>query len=254
MDAAAVGHNKPPEALDFAPETMAALSAWMAEHPAIQTEDDAREAKKLLDRARGCTGDIEAERVKQVWPLNEQVNLINATYKAVHNTDSRKPGTLDKVTNELKARLATYISAEEERRWVEAEAKRLAAKEAERQALAAAVRQADAIDNARAGELGVDVTQVVVDAAALVNAAEKALRASAIADKETNVKIGGGWGKALSLRTKETLIVEDAYLALHSIGLDNETIRAAILTAAREYRKAHGKLPAGVTSITERNL
>lgn len=250
---ATIGHNQAPEALAFAPETMVALSAFMAEHPIIASEDEAREAKKLLDRAKGCTGDIEAERDKQVRPLNQEITEINARYKAVHNTDSKKPGTLDKIINELKARLTDFVKAEEARREREANAKRLAAEEAERLSLEASQRERDAIDNARAGELGVDVTQVVVEADALAAQAGKAIREAARADKATHVKIGGGFGRAVSLRTIETLILDDPLQAIRAIGV-NETIRDAILTAARDYRKQHGSLPAGVSSVTERHV
>lgn len=250
---ATIGHNRSPDALDSAPDTMAALGEWLREHPVIQTEDDARAAKKLLDRAKGCTGDIEAERDKRVRPLNEEITEINSRYKSVHNTDSKKPGTLDKIVNELKARLTDFVKAEEARREREANAKRLALEEAERIAREADERQREAIENARAGELGVDVTQVVVQADATFAQFQRAEREAARADRATHVKIGGGFGRAASLRTKETLILDDPIQALRAVGV-NEGIRDAILTAARDYRKTHGKLPIGVSAVTERNI
>jgi hypothetical protein len=251
--AAGLGHNQPPESISFGRETMAALSAWMAEHPAIENEDDAREAKKLLDRAKSCAGDIEAERDKLVRPLNEQITEINARYKAVHNTDSKRPGILDKVVGELKARLGAFIKAEEDRREREAAAKRREAEEAERLAREAEAREREAIENAKAGELGVDVTQVVVEADTAFSEFEHAAREAARAERDAHVKIGGGWGRSASLRTKETLVLDDPVLAIRSIGV-NEAIRDAILTAARAYRKLHGKLPNGVSAVSERQL
>lgn len=251
--AAGIGHNQPPGPIEYARDTMAALSAWMAEHPAIQNEDDAREAKKLLDQAKSCAGDIEAERDKLVRPLNEQIDEINGRYKAVHNKDSKKPGILDKVVSELKDRLGVFIRAEEDRRAAEAETKRKAAEEAERLAREAEAKEREAIENAKAGELGVDVTQVVIEADSRFAEFKKADREAARAERNADVRIGGGWGRAASLRTKETLILDDPIQAIRAIGV-NEGIRDAILTAARAYRKIHNKLPNGVSAVTERQL
>lgn len=248
-----IGGNNPPSALEFAPDTMQALSDWMKEHPVIQHDEDAREAKKLLDRAKACAGDIEDERDGLVRPLNTEISEINGRYKSVHNTDSKKPGALDKVVNELKGRLSNFIRAEEQRRAIEAEEKRRAAEEAERIARAAEAKEREAIENAKAGELGVDVTQVVVEADSRFSAYKKADREAARAERDTHVKIGGGWGKSASLRTVETLILEDAMKAIVEIGV-TEKIKDAILSAARDYRKLHNRLPTGVSSVTERQL
>lgn len=252
-DRLGIGGNKPPETIEAARDTMLALSDWMKEHPVIETEDDAREAKKLLDRAKSCSGEIENERDRLVRPLNEEIDAINAKYKAVHNKDSKKPGTLDKVVTELKSRLTVFIRAEEDRRALEAEAKRRAAEKAERIAREAEAKEREAIDNAKAGELGVDVTQAVVEADSRFTEFEKADRAAARAEREMHVKIGGGWQRSVSLRTKETLILDDAIQAINAIGV-SDGIRDAILSAARDYRKRTGSLPAGVSAATERQV
>ena len=248
-----IGHNQPPELIEFAQQTMRDISEWMQERPVIDNEDDARGAKKLLDRAKSCAADLEAERDKQVRPLNTQIDNINTKYKAIHNTDAKRPGLLDRIVTELKIRLAAFIAAEEDRRAAKAEAKRRAAEEAECLAREADARQQEAIANAQAGELGVDVTQVVVEADTRFSEFEKASREAGRAERETHVKIGGGFGNAVSLRIKETLILDDPIQAIRVVGV-NENIRDAILTAARAYRKLHGKLPAGVSSVTERQL
>lgn len=250
---AKIGHNNPPETIEAAQDTMRALSDWMAEHPVIAVEDDAREAKKLLDRAKGCAGEIENDRDRQVRPLNEQIAVINAKFKAVHNTDAKKPGTLDRVVLELKARLSVFIKAEEARRFAEAERLRLEAVEAERAAREAEEREREAVANAKAGELGVDVTQVVIEADSRFAEFQKADRDAARAGRNERVKIGGGWGNAVSLRAKETLILDDAIAAIQVLGV-NEKITDAILSAARDYRKVEGSLPAGVSSVTDRHL
>ena len=248
-----MGGNNPPGALELWNVVATDISAWMADNPVIQDEDKAREAKKLLDRAKTSAAEIEDERDRKVRPLNEEVAAINAAYKAIHNTDAKKPGIFDKVVNELKARFAVFLRAEEVRRQAEAEAKRRAAEEAERIAREAEATEREAIANAQAGELGVDVTQVVVEADSRFSEFKKADREAARAERDSHVRIGGGWGKSAALRTVETLILDDPIAAIRSIGV-NEGIRDAILTAARAYRKLHGKLPNGVSAVTERNL
>ena len=126
-----MGGNNPPDLFAFSSETMFELSSWMKERPQIVSEDEAREAKLLLDRAKNCAGDIEAERIRLVTPLNEQLDDINIKYKTVHNKDAKKPGLLDKITNELKTRLSAFLQVEEDKRLAVAEAKRREAEELE---------------------------------------------------------------------------------------------------------------------------
>src|SRR3990167_4817988 len=250
---AQIGHNNPPETIEAARDTMTALSDWMAEHPVIEIEDDAREAKKLLDRAKSCADEIENDRDQLVRPLNEQIATINGKYKAVHNTDAKKPGTLDRTVLELKARLSVFIKAEEVKREAEAERLRLAAEDAAHIAREAEAREQEAIRNAQAGELGVDVTQVVIEADSRFAEFQKADREAARAERNEHVKIGGGWGNAVSLRTKETLVLVSYAKAITAIG-PNDKIRDAILSAARDYRKLKGSLPDGVVSETTREI
>lgn len=250
---APVGHNQPPSLLDFARETMTDLSNWMKDRPVIASEEEAREAKLLLDRAGNCAKDIEAERDKLVRPLNTQIDEINFKYKAVHNKDAKKPGLLDKVVNELKSRLGGFIAQEEAKRLAKAEALRREAEEAERLAREAEAKEREAIANAHAGELGVDVTQVVVEADSRFAEFEKAEREAARAERESHVKICGGFNNSLSLRNKETLVLVSYGIAITAIG-PHTKIEEAILSAAREYRKEHGQLPDGVTAIIERTI
>ncbi len=250
---AQIGHNNPPGPIDAGHDTMRALSDWMKECPVIETEDHAREAKKLLDRAKGCTGEIEAERDRLVRPLNDEIDGINAQYKSVHNKDAKKPGLLDRVVNELKSRLSAFLAAEETRRQAEADHLAAVAAQAESAARDAEAKEKEAIENAKAGALDVDVTQVVVEADSRFAAFKKANREAARADKNSHVKIGGGWGNAASLRTKETLVLVSYAKAITAIG-PNDKIRDAILSAARDYRKEKGSLPEGVISETTREL
>ena len=252
-DRAVMGGNLPPGPIDNGMDTATALSRWLAEHPLILTEDKARDAKILLDRARSSAGEIEDARKRETAPLNEQLTEINGRYKAMHNTDPKKPGILDRVTRELGRRMTEYIGRVEAQKLLEAEKKRKAAEEAERIAREAEAREKEAIENAKAGELGVDVTQVVVEADSRFKEFQKADRAAQLAERETNVRIAGGWMKSASLRTKETLVLVSYGKAICAIG-PNEKIREAILSAARDYRKEKGQLPDGVSSEITREI
>lgn len=256
MSSAAVsvlGHNNPPSCVEAGMEAAAALSAWLAEHPLISTEDKAREAKLLLDRAKSSAGEIEDTRKRETKPLNDKLDEINGRYKAMHNTDPKKPGILDRVTSELRKRLTVFVQAEEDKRLAEAEAKRRAAEASELAAREAERHEKEAIENAAAGELGVDVTQVVVAANRAYSEFKKADRVATRAEHDSNVRIGGGWNRSVSLRTKETLVLTSYGKAITAIG-PHPKIEEAILSAARSYRSEKGKLPDGVRSETSREI
>jgi hypothetical protein len=248
-----VGGNNPPGSIEMSESIMQVLSDWMKDHPVIQTEDEARAAKPLIDRAKAAMDEIETERDGKVRPLNDKVTEINAEYKAVHNTDSKKPGTFNKVFNELKLRVADYLRREEQKRLIAAAEARRIQEEAEQQAREAEERERQALHGASLGEIDVDVAAVTKEADAAFEAFERQSRFADRAEKDTKVKIGGGFASAVSLRTAETLQVDDALKAIVVIGA-TDRIREAILTEARAYRKANGRLPDGVSATTERKL
>lgn len=249
---ARIGSNNPPSPIDYAQSVIDEINAWLADHPTIETEDDARAAKPFLDRAKASLEEVEADRDGKVRPLNEQVAAINAKYKALHNTDAKKPGLFDKIVGELKSRVAAFMIREEQRRIREAEIARLAQEEAERLAREAESKEAEALANAKAGEV-VDVAEVTQAADAAFEEFERQSRFAARAERDTKVKIGGGFGKTASLRDAETLHLDSYSLALKAIG-PNDKVRDAILSAARDYRKLQGELPAGVRATYERKL
>lgn len=252
-DRATIGGNNPPSPIELAGQAIHAVSQWMEDNPVIETEKQARDAKPLVDRAKVALDEMEAERDRKVRPLNEQVSAINAEYKALHNTDAKKPGLYDKIFGELKARLAAFLRKEEERRRAEAEAAAKAAAEAERLAREAEAREREALDNAANGEIGVNVAAVTDEADAAFADYQRASRFAARVERDTKVKIGGGFGASVSLRTTEVLHLDDAHAALVAIGVTDK-IRDSILSSARDYRKLHGELPAGVRATQERKL
>lgn len=247
------GHNRPPGPIELAGNTINDMSEFMKDNPIIADEEVARKAKLLCDRGKAALEEIEAERDKSVRPLNEKVAEINAKYKALHNTDPKKPGTYDRVFVELKARLAAFLLKQEEIRRKAAEAAAAAAAEAERLAREADERDREARENAAAGELDVDIVAVTQEADTAFTEFEKASRFADRAERDTKVKLGGGFGRAASLRTVETLHLNSYNLAIKAIG-PHPKIEEAILAAAREYRKIHGTLPEGVTATQERKL
>jgi hypothetical protein len=249
------GHNLPTP-INWARETIAELSEWMADHPTVQTEEDARAAKLLVDRAQGAVDAVEAERDSKVRPLNTQVGEINAEYKALHNPDGKKSGKwglFDRVFNELKARLAAYLQAEEDKRIAAAQEKQRIADEAEQSAREADAREREAIENARVGEIGADVFALGAEADTAFRTFEHAAKAAEVAQIDTRVRVGGGFSKPIGLRNSKTLVVTDLAAAIAEIG-PTAGITEAVLTAARAYKKLRGKYPKGIREENERVL
>lgn len=248
-----IGDNNPPSPIDFARDTIAELGHWMADHPVVQTDEDARAAKLLIDRAKTALEAVETDRDGKVRPLNAEVNRINAEYKAMHNIDAKKPGTFDKVFAELKRRVETFLLAEEYKRQQAARQAAEAARKAEDAAREAEARERDAIENARAGEIGVNIAIAVEDAETAFKAFEQAERVAEIAHVDTRFKIGGGFQKPIGLRTKRVLSLIDLDAAIKDIGL-TEGIREAVLSSARDFKKLRGVYPKGVVEVEERVL
>lgn len=245
--------NNPPSPIEFARETIGQVNSWLSEHPVIQTEDDAREAKVWADRAKEALRDVELERVSKVEPLNAELIKINGSYKALHNTDKAKPGQFDRVMNELKARIDAFLAAEEEKRQKTAQEAAERAAEAERLAREAEAKEREALSNAAVGEAGVDVAEATSEADAKFAEFEKAAHEAAIAERDSHVCLGGGFGRALSRRNKEVLSVDDPVAAVQAMW-PSDKISEAILSAARAFRQVLGDLPPGVSSSHERSL
>lgn len=252
---AVIGGNMPPEPtpIERAETAMVAVSNFLNETPVIETGAHLVEAKRLVEHARGAAAELEAERVALVDPLNKQVTSINGKYKFIHNTDSKKPGVLDKVLGELKTRLTAYAVAEEAKRAREAETARLAAEKAEQAARAAEAAEQQAKHDAVVGVMDTGVAEKIVAADQAFAEFETASRFAARAEKDVAFRIGNGSGKALGMRTEKTLVLENYGRALKAIG-PCEKIETAILSAARDYRKEHGALPDGVSETSERKF
>jgi hypothetical protein len=241
-----IGHNNPPNPLEIVRRTAADLSRWMADHPAIEDEDDARAGKVMVDRARKSLDEMEAERDGLVRPLNQQVKAINDRYRPPRTT-------LEKLLGALKSRLSDYARALEVERVRQATEARRAAEEAERAAREAEEHERAAKAEANEGVCEIDLRAISEEADAAFAVFQRADRAAARAERDSHIRIAGGFDRALGLRERETLEVTDWRAAIAEVGL-TDPIRQAILASARVYRRAFHELPDGVTASYSRSL
>lgn len=61
MNTAALRSNNPPSPIEYGESVIREINDWLSEHPVIETEEVAREAKPYLDRAKLALEDIEKE-------------------------------------------------------------------------------------------------------------------------------------------------------------------------------------------------
>lgn len=246
---AAAGHNNPPGPIDGAREAYKALAEFLNSTPAIADADAAKEAKLFLDRTRLTIKDVEAASKAESAPLHEAWKASLAKYKPAIESLSR-------LLDELSARLTAYARAEEAKRIAEAEAKRLAALEAERLAREAEAKEQEAKENAAAGDCEANAGAAIAEADAAFAAFKKADHQARVAERDASVRIGGGFTRAIGLRTTKTLVLGDAPKALAALSANGvpEKIRDAILSAARAYHKLNGAWPEGVSEHEERKI
>ena len=242
-------HNNPPEVLELASGVVSDISAHMADNPVVETEESARAMKLQVDRARLCIKDLEDERDHKTEPLEIQLSAVKQRYRGPRRM-------LGDLLDEMLARVQRFVIAEEYRRQRIADELAAKAKEAEQAAKEAERIEHERLDDAAKGEVGINVAEVIAQADEAFDTYAKAQREALRATKETHVRIGGGFNRAIGLRAKETLSIESvgaATVALVQIGLTPD-IEQAILKSARAWRKVHGKLPEGITSTTEKKL
>jgi hypothetical protein len=241
------GHNQPPDMAVTAVETAKDLSDWMAENPVIENEDQARGAKLFIDRGSLCIKDLEDERKTKVRPFMEEVNQLNSHYRSPRES-------LNSILSILKSRMGAYLHAEETKRLRVAEETARIAEQAEEVAREAERKEREVIEAAAHGELGLDILNATGQADQAFKDYQKADRQAALAERETKVRVGGGFTRALGLRNRECIIINDPIAAIQDIGLRNEIILDAIETASRAYKKLNGRYPDGVGSIMTREV
>lgn len=241
-----IGGNNPPSPIETTQDVMRELSDFMAETPVVQTVEQAKAATLWVERMRKTLQDLDDARKAEVGPLNQRVNDINETYRAVRNP-------AENILAEQRRRLTDYTLAEEAKRIAELRRLEDERAEAERIAREAEAREKEAKAGATMGEI-TDLAAVVVEADQSFSRFEKADRAVQRAEAATHVRLPSKLGgKALSLRTKETLKLDDWVAAINAMGV-TEKIQEAVLSAARDYRKRNDKLPAGVSAEFTREI
>ncbi len=212
----------------------------------METAEDARKIKLEMDRAKACSRDLEAERKAKTAPLNERVSSINFLYQHPHQM-------LTRLLDQMKDRLELFIKAERDRREAAAAAAAIKAAEAERLAREAERVERERLDDAAKGEIGVDVAKVIGDADDAYEAYQVTARAAEIAERETHVKVSGGFSRAIGMRKHEALKLTNYTDALDEMGLTEEIVQS-MFKSARVFRKLHGRLPKGIISTVEEHL
>jgi hypothetical protein len=249
---AIIGANQPPGAIELARPAIESLGTFLKDLPVIANDSEAREAKVILDRTALALKGIEDERKSKTAPINAELLKINGEYHRWHNANG-KPGTWDTLLKELRIRLTAFAQAEETKRQAAAEAARAAAAEAERLAREAEQREREVAAKAAQGVCDVDFAAATQEADDAFAAFERAGRVAQRAERDSRVRIGGGFGKVATLRTVETLIITDIHAALDDVGM-TPAIADAVLSAARAYRKENGELPNGISRETDRRI
>lgn len=240
-------HNNPPDMIETAGEVTRNISQWLADFPTCSSEEEARQLKLQIDRAKLCLKDLDDERTGRLQPLTLMVNGIRESY--------RRAGTpLEAVLNQMFEVMNGYLRREEERRIaLAAEAERLA-REAEAKAREAERLEFEKRDDALQGEVGIDVAEYSEKADSAFEEYTAAERAAILARKEAKVRVGGGFSRAIGLRKRETLDIEDPIAVIRDLGTVPENVKSALLTAARAFRSVHGRLPKGIKQTVDRTL
>jgi len=241
-----IGGNNPPSPIDDARAEYKTLAKFLADNPVIADENVARAAKLQSDRTKATLKSLDDAKEAECAPLNKAWKDALEKFKVPRES-------LEGLAEKLAARLTVYAKAEKAKAQAIAAEAAKAAAEAERLAREAEEAECAAVENAKVGEF-VDVAAATEKADAIFAEFEASSRFAKRAKKETHVRIGGGFGRAIGLRTVKTLVLDDAAKAIAAIG-PNEKITEAILSAAREWRKAHdGALPDGIHEDSEEKI
>lgn len=224
--------------LEIAAEQTEILAKWLADHPVIQSEEEAREAKIVYDRAYNAAVDLEAAKERETKPLHTAWQVKLAYYRG-------PVANLGGAVKVLYGRMQAYLRKVEVMRVAVAEAARRTAFIKEVEARQAEAVEREAKENASQGEVGVDVVAATAQADTAFGDFKQAVHAADRAMQATEVRVSGGIGRAIGIRREKTLILDDGAKALAALGV-TEDIRAAILKSARAYKKLNNKWPDGV--------
>jgi len=246
---AVIGDNKaPPDVIENARSVYKVVSEFLANNPAIIDEDTARKANEVRDQGVAMVKALTAADVAETKPMYDAWKKAKERWKAPVDA-------LTKVMGELSSRLRDFMVAEEEKRKAIAEEARKKAAELERIAREAEEAEHAAILAAKEGEF-TDAGAAMAKADIAFDQFKDAKAEAKVATREEDVRLRSRFSnRATTLRTVETLHVDDPVAALNAMWPD-DGLRDAFLTAARAWRKAHGgeTLPAGIRRTTEQKL
>lgn len=241
---APIGHNNPPEPTPFElskkeiSDLCEEAKNWLDGGP-IQSQPVADQIGRLMGMLRDAAKLADARRIEENKPFDEGKAAVQAKYGDLIADTKTQKGSATRAIEACKKVLQPWLDqVEKEKR----EAAEKAQREADEKARAAqeAVRAAQGQDFA-----------TKEDAEALLRDARKAEAAATKASRDKAHV--AGTGRSIGLRTEEVFTVTDAVAAVRDIGA-TEGIKAALITAAKQYRSEWGHLPAGVTSTNERRL
>jgi hypothetical protein len=244
---AVMGGNKPPSPIDGARPVWESVNQFLKDTPVVTDKRAALAANEILTTAKTSLASLQDAERAEAEPLYSAWKAAKAKYKPAIEG-------MDRIIGEVKGRLSAYMLAEQAKRDEEARMARQAALEAERIAREAEAAEIAARDDAAFGEIGIDLGSAIATADTAFAEFKKADRQASVAEKDATVRLRSRFqSRATTLRTVETLVLDDAGIALAAIGVTDK-IREAILSGAREYRKLNGGLPDGVSSNQEKTL
>lgn len=248
---ATIGHNQAPGPIGYAKETGRDLSLFLRETPVIENFDQCRDGDAWIERTMKSLQSMEDERKPLADPVYAQWKAINEPYRAV-----REP--LEKLYTEIRRRVSVFKNKIEAERKAEAERLRREVEEKERLAREAEAREQEAIANAEQGEC-TDVGAAISEADEKFHDFAVAKRTAERAEREVvvrNPSIAGG--KSRSMRTIEVLKVTNAHDAIDAMAVAEggipQKLLEALLSCARDHRKACGELPAGIVAEHQRSM
>jgi len=249
-----IGHNQPPSPLQAAKEAMSELTAYLKETPTITSFAEQKILGGWIERTRIALNGAREARDIECKPLKDKIDGIRALYDFVREKSGRNEGgMLQRAYDVAKARFTKFNLAEEEKRNAEANRLRLEAEAKEADARAAEAAEQQAIADSEVGEC-TDVGNAIEQADTAFADFQKAIRQANVAERGVAVRIPSIMGnKSLSLRAIVKPVIEDAELALKTLGLTDK-IREAILSSARDYKREFGEWPDGIGQEYERKL
>lgn len=205
-----------------------------ADGTVAETQEQVDEIARLIDDLTGNAKALEAERIKEKKPLDDQIDAIQSRYNVyLAPLKNKAPGKVPTAIDALNAAKRPFLIKREQ----EIEAARVKAAE---EAAAKAKAAADALAAARASDLE---SREVADQA--IKEAEDAQKAAKIAANDKAHAHGGG--RAQGLRSRTVATVTDLNAAVRHYWLENpEPFRVLVQKLADEdarqnRRGAEGK-------------